>query len=444
MGKLAINGGTRVRTLRLLPNQKTWGSAEANAALRVIMSNQLTGYAANANRWVGGPEIQNLVGMFEREFMASCTPVNSCTSGLLVALRALDMPFGSEVIVTPWSMTCSASLPLAVGCVPVFADVEPDCFCLDAEDVAKKITDRTKAIIAVDLFGQPFSQELSDLAHNHGIPIIEDAAQALGSYDEMDPAGPEDDGLSGEKPVKTWAGTIGDIGVFSFNQGKHLTCGEGGMVLTSTTFDTQVKLIMNHGEAVVNDWGNSPDITDAFDPINGYNLRMTEMQAAMLSEQFKMMNLWQRLRDHHVNELRERIPRAAPCCRPGAVRDRCKHVYYVLPFHYDQAVAEGIHRDRFIAAVKAELQPCEGREWEGVPISCGYIKPIYRMPLFQHLRELWSVSNYMPESCPTVERLWRDEVFIIHRLFGPMADAESIDDVVRAFEKVWENREELR
>ena len=107
--------------------------------------------------------------------------VNSAISGLICALGAAGIKPGDEVIVGPWSMSISATAPLFYGATPVFADVEPDCFCLNPVDVAPKITPRTKAILAVDLFGQPYdAKQINALARQHGLLVIEDAAQAPG------------------------------------------------------------------------------------------------------------------------------------------------------------------------------------------------------------------------------------------------------------------------
>jgi dTDP-4-amino-4,6-dideoxygalactose transaminase len=200
--KLALHGGKPVRT-KPFPAYVTVGAEEKEAVCRVIDSGVLSRYlGAWHEQFMGGDEVQAL----EREWAAyygvkHAVAVNSATSGLICALGAAGIGPGDEVIVGPWSMSISATAPLFYGAIPVFADVEADCFCLDPADVERKITSKTKAILVVDLFGQPYdAPRINALAAKHGLTVIEDAAQAPGAM------------LQG-KP----AGTLGHMGVFSLN-----------------------------------------------------------------------------------------------------------------------------------------------------------------------------------------------------------------------------------
>ncbi len=137
--KLAINGGNPVRT-ELFPNQANIGVEEQQAAQRVLQTQMLSGYRGNAHKYRGGVEIQALEKAFSEKFGNKHTiAINSCTSALHVALGAIGIKPGDEVIVSPYSMTCSATAPLLWGATPVFADVEKDYFCLDPEDVERKL-----------------------------------------------------------------------------------------------------------------------------------------------------------------------------------------------------------------------------------------------------------------------------------------------------------------
>ena len=177
---LAIHGGTPVRTEKF-PAQKTHKREEIEAVTRVIESQKLSHFLAGwGNRFFGGPEVQS----FEEEWAAKvgakhAIAVNSCTSGLYAAVGALELGPGDEVIVSPFTMSASAVAPLIYGAIPVFADVEPDLFCLDPASVREKITPRTKAIIPVDIFGQPYDVEaIGAIADEFGLKVIEDCAQA--------------------------------------------------------------------------------------------------------------------------------------------------------------------------------------------------------------------------------------------------------------------------
>lgn len=448
--KLAINGGTPVRT-KLFPNQANIGIEEKAAAQRVLDTQMLSGYRGNASAYRGGVEVQALESAWSEKYgNKHSIAVNSCTSALHIACGAIGLKPGDEVIVTPYSMTCSATAPMLWGATPVFADVEADYFCLDPADVERKITDRTKAIIAVDLFGQPFAMELEEIAKKHNLYLIEDAAQAVGASMERSRAC----SFEGDtEDYNEYTGNLGHIGCFSFTQGKHMTAGEGGMI---TTNDGQLamkcRLLMNHAEAVVNDLDvKETNLIDGLGIRNfwGFNMRMTEIQAAILQEQLKKVDFFigkrQENADYLIGNLQD-----LEYIKYAPVRENCSHTVYCQAFLYDQEKADGIHRDTFINAVKAELAPMRGRESEGVRLGNGYIKPIYRMPIFA---DRFEPSNHIerkrmfpPQTIfplPNVEKLWKDELFL-HLYLAPPTSRADLDDIVEAFQKVWKYREELR
>ena len=411
---LAINGGEPVRT-ELLPSQNTIGDMEKSMVRRVMDTGKLTGFQANHIGHYGGEYVQALEKMWAKRFNAKyAIAVNSCTSGLVIACGAVGIQPGDEVIVTPFSMTCSATAPMAWGGVPVFADIEKDFYCLDPESVLDKITSKTKAIIPVSLFGLPYGRkEFVKIADDNNLWIIEDAAQAVGA-----------------KNGDRYCGLLGDIGVFSLNQGKHITCGEGGIIVTNNKYRAdRCRLLRNHAEAVNNsilDRGVNPVDSNMF----GFNLRLTEIQAAIALAQLTQFDELLKARLRNIEYLIKGLGQN-PCLEMPKIRDDCTHSFYVLPIKYHSDY--NIPRNRFVDAVKAELQPVTDRENEGVPIGNGYIKPIYRMPLF----------NMQQAIAPVCEDIYNNELIIIHRLFGPNADEKSLEDVVAAFWKVWMHREEL-
>lgn len=160
--KLAINGGKPVRT-DPFPSQCNVGEEEENAAIAVIRSKKLTGYQGNKTNFLGGPQVKGLEHQWKTQFKTeNAIPCNSATSGLHIACGAIGLKPGDEVIVTPYSMTCSATAPLLYGAVPIFADVCPLTFNLTVETVEPHVTSKTKAIIAVSLFGHPIDLSLRD------------------------------------------------------------------------------------------------------------------------------------------------------------------------------------------------------------------------------------------------------------------------------------------
>jgi dTDP-4-amino-4,6-dideoxygalactose transaminase len=432
--KLAINGGVPVRK-KLFPNQNTIDDREINEVIKVMKHGRLSGYRGNwCPEFMGGSAVQELEQAWQKRFnVKHAIAINSATSGLHIACGALGIKPGEEVIVTPYSMTCSATAPMIYGGIPVFADIEKDYYCLDPKSVEEKITEKTKAIIVVSLFGQPYDTEINAIAHKHGLYVIEDAAQAVGSaylavYDEADNILVE----------PYYAGTLGDIGVYSFNYGKHMNCGEGGMLVTNNDeLALRCQLIRNHAEAVIN--GMPQEAQMKIDPsLIGFNMRMTEINAAIIKIQLEKFNEMQSSRMRNVNYLNKKLSEI-PAIEISKVRPNCTHTYYALPFQWNSEKADNVHRDKFIEAVKAELSEREGREGEGVPIGCGYIQPLYLMPLFQYKNN----ARYQEGICPVCEDLWQNKLFLTlyHSLNSTLDD---ILDVTDAFIKVWENKEEIK
>jgi len=419
MGKLALFGGTPIRS-KLFPAQNTIGNDEKAAALHVLNSGILTGYQGSWGKsfW-GGKEVIALESEWAEKFQIKhAIACNSATSGLFIACGAVEMGRDKgDAIVTPFSMTCSATAPLGWGSGVRFCDIERDYYCLDAKEIQRIIGQtfqKFSAIIPVSLFGQPYDAEgINPIAEEKGIYVIEDAAQALGSK------------LNGK-----YAGTLGDIGVYSFNLGKHLTCGEGGMIVTNDDeLAMKCRLIMNHAEAVMH--GAQNDLfMQKFTKLFGFNLRMTEISAAIMRVQLRKMDELLEQRFYNVDYLLYKLQNI-PCLEMPKIREGCTHTFYVLPLKYK--MIDSLHRNKFIQAVKAELQPVIDRESEGVPIGCGYIQPIQSMPLF----------DMSLNETPECTRQWKDELIVLHRFFGPMAVKQDLDDIINAFGKVHENREDL-
>jgi dTDP-4-amino-4,6-dideoxygalactose transaminase len=429
--KLAINGGKPVRT-KPFPSYVTIGEEEKKAVLDVLDSGVLSRYlGAWHEDFYGGPEVRALENEWSQYFdIKHAIAVNSCTSGLYAATGATGIEPGDEVIVTSYSMSASATAPLIYNAIPVFADIEEDCFCLDPASIERRITDRTRAIIVVDIFGQPYDVEpINHLAKKHNLYVIEDAAQAPGAR------------LRGR-----FAGTLGDIGVFSLNYHKHIHCGEGGIVVTNDdSLAEKVRLIRNHAEAIVESKG-----TESLVNMIGFNFRMTEIEATIARCQLQKLRKLVTERQKNCKYLEEKL-KDIPALIPPRVRDGAEHAYYVHPFKFDEKEA-AVERDRFIEAVRAELPYTENREQEGVKISCGYVKPLYMQPMFQKkiaygakgfpFTEPWhnGAADYSRGICPVAERMHEKELFI-HELMHAHMVEEDLQDVVAAFWRVWENRE---
>lgn len=427
--KLAINGGTPVRTTPF-PAYITVGEQEKKAVCEVIDSGCLSKYlGAWHEQFNGGTQVRALEQEWADYFnVKHAIAVNSCTSGLYCAVGASGIEPGEEVIVSPYTMSASATAPLVYNAIPVFADIEPDYYCLSAEDIESKITPRTRAIIIVDIFGQPYdAAKVNAIAKKHNLLVIEDAAQAPGAS------------LAGKS-----AGTLGDIGVFSLNYHKHIHSGEGGVIVTNDDDLAQkCRLIRNHAEAVVENMGYT-DLTNMI----GFNYRMTEIEAAIARIQLQKLAELNIRRFDNVHYIENALT-SIPAISSPAVRENTKHAYYVHACRFNSQIA-GIHRDTFIQAVRAELPHHELREQEGVKLGAGYVKPLYLQPMFtsrmaygsQGYPFTGSQVEYQRGMCPVTERMHFDELFVHEFILPSMAESD-IDDVITAFEKVWNNRHEL-
>lgn len=432
--QLALLGGPPLRT-RLFPAYRVIGEEEKQAAVRVLDSGVLSRFlGAWHPDFFGGPEVQ----AFEREWAELCgvahgVSVNSCTSGLYAAVGAAGVGPGDEVIVSPYTMAASATAALIFQGVPVFADIDPQNYCLSAETIRPCITPRTKAIIVVHIFGQPADMDpIMELARAHGLVVIEDCAQApFARYKG--------------RPV----GSLGHMGVFSLNYHKHVHTGEGGVITTDDSrLAERLQLIRNHAEAVVERKG-----VVEIDNMVGFNFRLGEIEAAIGREQLRKGAALVDERKRNVAYLERHLQGLPGLSMPkvGAAGD---HVYYVHALDYDQRMT-GVPRERLVAALKAELPATELREGEGPLMGMGYVKPLYLLPLFQQriafgkhgypFRSPLYEGNpdYSRGSCPNVEAAHFERV-ITHEMMRPGMTYHDLDDVAAAFHKVWANLDALR
>lgn len=429
MSKLAINGGNKVRT-KLFPAYRVIGKEEEDAVVEVLRSGILSKYLGCwSDDFYGGPQVQAM----EREWaeyygVKHAISVNSATSALYCAVGAIGLAPGDEVIVSPYTMCASATAPLIYNAVPVFADIEYDYYCLEPEDIERKITDKTKAIIVVDILGQPYDvKRINEIAKKHGLYVIEDNAQApLATYNGK------------------YAGTLGDIGIFSLNYHKHIHCGEGGIMVTNDDeLAERMRLIRNHAEAVVEKKG----VTNLNNMI-GFNMRMTEIEAAITREQLKKVKWLVDERRRNVAYLEENLRDISFLTMPK-VREGCEHSYYIHAMKYDESKT-GVKREKFVEAMQAELMPIELRESEGVKIGLGYMQPLHHLPIFRQKIVYGNTSypfsemvNYGNDCCPMCEKICNSET-IFHELMRPFMTRDDLNDVLDAFHKVAENINELR
>ncbi len=414
--KLALHGGTPVNPKPFVWNYSI-GPEETEAVARVMESRVLSDYYGSpGSRFLGGVEVRRLEEEWAARFgVKHAMAVNSASSGLYCAVAALGLEPGDEVIVPPYTMSATVAAVVANQCLPVFADIEEDCFCLEPASVEQKITPRTKAVLAVDLFGQPADlKALGELCRKHGLSLLEDNAQAPGA-----------------RHLGRYAGTVGRLGVFSLNVHKAIQCGEGGVVVTDDDdLAERVQLIRNHAEGAM-------EAMRPHDPAGmvGFNFRMTELGAAVSSCQLKKLESRNREKIDLAAYLTEKLAKfdflTTPRIRPG-----CDHVYYLYVLKYDPSKLD-VPRDAFIRALNAE----------GYSASLGYVTPNHLLPMFRDKKAYgighhpWSLTpegramTYGPGDCPVCEGLENENVFypnLIRYKIGP----KDIDRFAQAVAKV--------
>ncbi len=448
---LAIFGGTPTRTRPFLVEPMVDGEEE-RLVLAAIREKNFSRYigssapdiektlrmtsadaAAVEDYWhfLGGTNVRAFAAEFSEAFAVPyAIPINAATTGLSVALAAAGVGPGDEVIVPAISFSATASAVLLFNSIPVFADVDPDTFCMDPDSVRAAIGPRTKAIMPVHLTGNVADMDaLLAIANEHGLLLIEDAAQAPGA---------------------TWngrmAGTVGHAGVFSFQQSKNIMTGEGGMIVThDPEIARRCRLIINHGEVVFDE--QCPP--ERLDNIIGANFRMPELCAAVGRAQLRKLGVVNEWRTRNADVLRGElgnIPglRVSPSQRMG--NGSAKEVPHLLVALYDAAEL-GVPREIFVAALRAE----------GVPVGTGYVRPMYANPTFLHRiaygaagcpwtcrrgDEPASSRRYERGMCPVAERLL-DEQFLWFYHIAHASTEDDMRDIGRAVRKVVAQRHRL-
>ncbi len=419
--KLALLGGKPLIRKSQLKPYKSLSTDELKAVGDVVKSNCLSGfYGSWEDGFLGGPKVKLFEKKWSDIFKSKFSiTVNSNTSGLYAAVGAVGVSPGDEVIVPCTTMSATAMAPLIYGGIPVFADIDPDTFCIDVNEVKSLINKKTKAIIAVNLFGHPAElKKLKKIAKQNKIFLIEDNAQAP---------------LAAEN--NKFTGTVGDIGVFSLNYHKHIHTGEGGVCTTNNTeLATRLQMIRNHAEAVV-----GPAKVKSLKNMVGFNYRMTELSAAVGLVQLKNIKKHVGKRKSFAEKLSSSLSDIDGLNVP-IVRKNCEHVYYNWALKFDKKKL-GISRHTFVKALNAEGYQC----------SEGYVQPLYNLPIFKKMIAFgengYPFKNtkvtYHDNMCKNAEELYKEELIITETCPFDL-NPNIIKEFVNIFHKVLDNLDSLR
>src|SRR5687768_7885964 len=324
---LAINGGSKTVTKKF--PWPLFDDTDVQAVAQVAESGQ----------W-GNPDCRGLVEKFEQEFAKYCGSkyAISCVNGsvaLRLALIASGVRPGDEVIVPPYTFIATATIVIEANCVPVFVDIQPDTYNLDPSKIEAAITHRTKAIIPVHFAGQACDMDaIMEIGRKHNLVVIEDAAHAHGGE------------YKGQK-----LGSIGHAGCFSFQSSKNMNSGEGGLVVTNDeNLFNMLNSLRNVGRVKDGQWYEHHYI--------GCNYRITQFQAALLSQQLTRLESQTRTRNEngiYLNSLLENIEGIEPLTRGHG---ETLHTYHLYIFRYDKSKFNGLSKKEFSQLLAAEGVPC--------------------------------------------------------------------------------------
>ncbi len=320
--------------------------------------------------YIGGPAVKT----FEQEFanyigVSDCVGCNSGTDALILALRALKIGPGDEVITTPFTFFASAETISAVGATPVFVDIDPETFNMNVDRLEAAITEKTKAIMPVHIFGQPMDMtRLMDIATRHNLAVIEDCAQSVGAQWQSQKVG-----------------SIGHIGCFSFYPTKNLgACGDGGAVTTNDpALAAAMRMLKEHGQS-----------SRYFYEEIGYNSRLDALQAVILSIKLRYLDSWNAQRREKAalyGEFLSRVPGVAVPKELPEAQGVWNQYTIRLTNSEDAPNPSGNFRD----SVRTKLQ------------ECGIGSMVY-YPLPLHLQPVYTSLGYVAGQLPQAEQVCRE------------------------------------
>lgn len=387
----AILGGTPVRETKLFYGHQYIDDADIQAVVQVLKSDYLT----------CGPKITALEErLCELTGAKHACAVSNGTAALHIACQAIGIGPGDEVITTPVTFAASANCALYCGARPVFADIDPATYNIDPKSVEEKITDKTKAVVAVDFTGQAVKlKELKQICNKHNLVLIEDGAHSIGTKYEGRPVG-----------------SIADITTFSFHPVKTVTGGEGGAVLTNDSAIAK-KLYLYRSHGITRDtefMENEPEGGWYYEQIGlGMNYRMTDMQAALVLSQLDKLQQFSDRRKAIVEKYNDAFEDLDGVIVQKEIpeSETTRHLY-ILQLDLEKL---NCSRREFFDAMAAENVCC----------NVHYI-PVYYFPYYKKL-------GYRKGLCPNAEKLYEGIMSI--PLYYSLTEQDT-DDVIRAVKKL--------
>ena len=389
---LAIKGGKPVRENKIYYGRQWIGEDDIKAVSDVLRGDYIT----------CGPHVVSLENkLCEYTGAKHASVVSNGTAALHCACLAAGVKEGDEVITTPLTFAASANCAIYCGARPVFADVDMKTYNIDPESIKARITDKTKAVVAVDFTGQAVKvEEIKKICHDNGLVFIEDAAHSIGTK------------YNGKQ-----VGSIADMTTFSFHPVKTVTGGEGGAILTNND-EYHTKLVLAHTHGITHDEALMEEAPHEgpwyYEQISmGFNYRLTDFQAALIESQMTKLDKFAARRKEIVARYNEAFKDV-----PGIIiqeeipeSDTCRHLYII---RLDFDVLKCTRRE-FFDAMSAENVQCQVH----------YV-PVYYFPFYKHL-------GYEKGLCPNAEKIYEGIMSI--PLYPKMTD-DDVSDVIEAVRKV--------
>ncbi len=390
---LALNGGAPVRTA-LFPAWPTYDEREEGLLLEVLHSGNWSALSGDKVR-----TFQEQFAAYQQARFATCVP--NGTLGILLALIALGLQPGDEVIVPAYTFVATVSPALLLGLRPVFVDIDPHTYTLDPALIPPAITARTRAILPVHLAGRPADMDaILQIGREYNLAVVEDACQAWGAE------------WRGRR-----VGALGSLGVFSFQNGKNITAGEGGAVVTNDPeLHERCWSIHNVGRTRSGAWYQHE--------LLGLNLRMTEWQGAILVAQLQRLEEQVPLRERNVRYLSAGLDRLGGLSPLPSDPRVTRHARHLLVLRYNPQAFGGHSRQDFLAALTAE----------GItPVSQGY-GGLHHTPAVRQAMQSGFRVDPDDLHLPCTEQAAEETVWIAQNAF--LGTQNDMEDILTAIEKI--------
>ncbi len=393
MEQLAIFGGSPVRNTPIYYGRQCIEQMDIDAVEKVLRSDLVT----------CGPKVAEAEKKIcEVTGAKYAVVVSSGTGALHLAAMAAGIKKGDEVIVTPMTFAASANCILYCGGTPVFADIKPDTYNIDPESIRAHITEKTKAVVAVDYTGQAVElDEIREICREHGLVLIEDAAHSIGTR------------YKGRK-----VGSIADLTTFSFHPVKTVTAGEGGAVTTNDE-QTYRRLLRLRSHGITREQDEMVNPSDALwynEQVElGYNYRMTDFQAALLISQLSRLDLF--------------------IARRKEIVKRYDEIFSQMPELIIQKEIEDSDTARhlYVIQLNPELLNCSRREFFDALYAENVCPQVHYLPVYMH--SYYQKLGYKQGLCPVAEKLYENIMSI--PLYYGLTD-EDVETVIEAVKKVVE------